>query len=279
MNYPSKKIILAFAGSAFMFFAGAQDKPSKAPASSYFKASASYLSNSVYSGRKDSLVTPYFTPALGYYNKSGFYVSAAASYLSSAAESRIDLFTLDIGYDFTISDQVSGGIYASKYFYNQSSSAVKSDMRAGLGGSISYDPGFVTLSGGLDIALSSSADIIFNASLAHAFTIGEEGNQWTITPTVSTSLGTQNFYQGYVKNRRGSGNQNIQLQKKGRFSLLDYELSLPIAYDAKKWGLFFTPTYALPQNPITLTLTNGTVIFTEKIENTFYAEVGVYFKF
>ena len=72
---------------------------------SYFKFSGTYLSNFIYNGRQDSITTPYITPSLGYFDKSGFYVIGSLSYLSSAKEKRVDLFSFDIGYDFSISQK------------------------------------------------------------------------------------------------------------------------------------------------------------------------------
>ena len=76
-----------------------------------------------------------------------------------------------------------------------------------------------------------------------------------------------------------NGNTGIVQVQQNKFGILDYELSLPIAYDAKKWGLFFTPTYAIPQNPISYTAPGGNIFVAEKFDNVFYAEFGAYLKF
>src|ERR1700712_5740709 len=72
-------------------------KPVSAPVKSYFSAGLSYLTNSVYNGRKDSVATPYITPTIGYYDKSGFFIDGSLSYLSRAGSSRIDLFNIEAG--------------------------------------------------------------------------------------------------------------------------------------------------------------------------------------
>ena len=246
--------------------------------SSYFKLSTSYLTNSVYNGRKDSVTLPYITPTIGYFDKSGFFVSGSLSYLAATGNSRIDLFALETGYDFTISNKLSGGIYGSKYFYNNTSTAVRSEMKGGLGGSVSYDPGFVTFSGGIDLSFSSKTDINLSGSLAHGFYLGDK-EEWSITPTISANLGTQNAFQDYIKKRRSKTGRSttIPTNSSGNFGILDYELSLPTGYDGNKWGLFFTPTYAIPQNPISIV--TGSVTTTEKLGNSFYAEFGVFIKF
>ena len=249
--------------------------------SSYFKLATSYLTNAVYNGRKDSVTLPYITPSLGYYDKSGFYISGALSYLSSSSNSRIDLFSLTTGYDFNLSDKVSSGIYASKDFYNNTSTAVRSETTGSLGGNISYDPGFISVNGGINVLFSSQTDVSLDGSVAHSFSLGEEGNEWNITPTVAVNLGTQNYYQDYFQNRgkKKNGNSGTVQVQQNKFGILDYELSLPVSYDATKWGLYLTPTYAIPQNPISVTAPGGNTFVSQKLENVFYAQFGVYIKF
>lgn len=267
------------------------------PIKSYFKADISYLSNAVYYGRKDSATLPYITASFGYYHKSGAYINGALSYLASADDSRIDLFSLQGGYNFNISKQVSGGVYANKYFYNSSSYTVKSELKGGVGGNISYDPEIIQASAGIDFSFSDQVDFSLNATLSHAFYIGSDENQWTINPSITSFLGTQNFYKAYYKNRKfvaggtkGRGKKKssstgtaasgtVQVQEHSTFTVLNYELSIPVAYDRIKWGLFFTPTYAIPVHPITFTLPNGTKFNVEKLTNVFFVELGGYIKF
>src|SRR6266550_1773846 len=67
-------------------------KDSTSKTKSYFKVNGNYLSNAVYSGRKDSFTVPYIRSSIGYYNKSGFYIDAGASLLVSSTDTkRIDL--------------------------------------------------------------------------------------------------------------------------------------------------------------------------------------------
>jgi hypothetical protein len=270
---------------------------------SYFKAGLSYLSNSVYYGRKDSLRYPYFTPTLGYYHKSGFYANASLSYLASK-ESRIDLYTLEAGYEFELTHKLTGSLYADKYFYNQSSTNIQSDIKGNGGFTLSYNFGALQFNTGADVMFANKTDFSLNAGLSRDFTIGEEAKQWTITPTVTTYLSTLNFYEGYTSRRAGknaqqpngatiSSNTFITNRSTG-LTLLDFELSVPVSYDAAKWGLSFTPTLALPTNPIftstTTTITprignpfsqtrNTTPTSEKNLTSVFYAELMVYFKF
>src|SRR5438132_1294156 len=101
----------------------AQDSTIKKPAS-YLKMSVSYLSDNVYLGRSDSLKTPYITPSLGYYHKSGLYATIGGSYLTT--ERSIDLFNLTAGYSLS-KGKWDGEITTEKYFYNSTSYSVRSE--------------------------------------------------------------------------------------------------------------------------------------------------------
>ncbi len=305
LRIPSRFILLLIILSCATSLVVAQDKKTdSSKQESYFKLSASYLSNSVYNGRKDSLLTPYITPSFGYYDKSGFYVSGSLSYLSNVTESRIDLFSLDAGYDFDLGSKFSGSVYANKSFYNQASTAIKSDIKGSLGLSMSYDLDFVQLTGGSDILFADKADFALNFGIAHAFYLGDPDNLFTITPSATTNMSTLHFYEGYTDRKVGKkvnqANPNAAsvtsttTVNNNKFTLLDFELSVPLTYDAKKFGLFLTPTFALPQNPVYTTTTSvvklrsgaqssltqdSTPPSEKRIENTFYLELGLYIKF
>ena len=282
-----------------------QEKKEEAAASnSYGKLSLSYLNNAVYNGRKDSLATPYITPTIGYYDKSGFYVSGALSYLSSAKESRIDLFSLDIGYDISITNQLSSNFYGNKSFYNQSSTAVKSDIKGSLGAAFNYDLSVIQLNLASEAVFSQKTDLSLNLGMGHAFNSGVEDHLFSINPSININWSTLNFYEGFtsrkVSKKIGQTIANVASATatttvdKNRFTLLDYELSVPLSYDTKKFGCFLTPTFALPQNPINTTTStviklkngtqttqvqNSTPLSEKKLENSFFWEFGVYVKF
>ena len=195
----SSILILIFIGLTYSV--KAQDTTTRAKVS-YFKANVSYLTNAVYAGRKDSLVNPYLTPSIGYFHKSGFFIEGSLSYLAAIGESRIDLFALQTGYDFTFSNKLYGGIYASKYFYDNASTAVRSESKGSMGGNLSYNPGFVTFLGGADLIFSTMIDINVIGAISHPFYFGDTDNEWSITPTTSVNLGTQNYYQDFLVNRK-----------------------------------------------------------------------------
>lgn len=297
-------IILIIISSFFALKTNAQSQEKDAM-KSYFKAGLGYLSNAVYNGRQDSLPTPYITPTFGYYDKSGFHASASLSYLAASTEKRIDLYTLEIGYDFDINDKLSASVYADKYFYNTASTNIQSDIKGVAGASFSYDFDVFQLSAGTDVLFATKKDFSLNAGVGHAFTIGDQGKQWTINPTATVNASTLNFYEGYTnrrvgKNAKKNGAGNVAsvttiTNRDNGLTLLDYELALPISYDAAKWGFAFTPKLALPQNPIHTSTTttfnpnNSNTPITHTSDSTplaernlgtpFYAELSFYIKF
>jgi hypothetical protein len=254
---------------------------------SYFKFSLSYLSNSVSYGRKDSLAVSYLTPAIEYRDKSGLYFEGSLSYLTGTG-SQIDGADVTAGYDFdSRNGKLSGGLYASKYFTSSSSYSVRSEVKGAAGGSLDYNLGPVSLSAGTDLSFSNKMDIVLNFGVSRQFELNDK--RWAIAPSAVVNAGTQNFYQDYLtkrkysqRRRRRAGSTpaavNVIVINKS-FAILDYELSSPINYDGHKWGLFFTPTYSIPENGFKYSLNNGATYQSQKLSNTFYAEVGAYIKF
>lgn len=271
---------------------------------SYFKADLNYLNDLVYLGRKDSIAVPYLTATIGYYHKSGFYLSGALSYMPSPTQSRIDLFTVDAGYDYTINDIFSGSVYGEKYFYNKSSNSIKSDISGVIDGSITADLTALQLGVDAGISFASKADYTTTLSASHLFAIGEEKNGFSLNPTFNVNFSTLNFYEGLTNRKFGkkhlgnnpnylSINSTTVASKQG-FGLMDFEFSIPLEYKLDKFVFYVTPYYAIPKNPIatttdaTITLRNGSTIkqqfdstpWSEKnLTSLFYLEIGLNLSF
>jgi hypothetical protein len=209
-----------------------------------------------------------------------------------------------VGYDFYFGDHFDGSVYANKSFYNQSSTAIKSDIMGSVGTYLSYDFNYIQLIAGADVSFANKTDIGVNVGLAHAFSFGEEDSKFRLTPTVLANMSTLHFYEGYTSRKLGKkarklipnlvSSTSVTTVNNSMFTLLDYECSLPFTYDAKKVTFFFTPTLAVAQNPINTTTTTVNILkdgtkntHTKKstpaseinLKNTFYAELGVSFKF
>jgi hypothetical protein len=147
-------------------------------------------------------------------------------------------------------------------------------------------------------------DFTTTLSASHLFTIGEENIGFSINPTFDVNFSTLNFYEGGTNKKfakRGIANNptyqsitSTTVASKQGFSLMDFELSIPLEYKSNNFVFYLTPYYAIPKNPIT-TITNATIklrngnTITQQIDSTpwsernlkslFYLEVGLNYKF
>jgi hypothetical protein len=291
----------------------AQEEKAAKSSTSIFKVKTSYLSNSVYNGRKDSLEVPYLNFSLKYLNSGGFYAGAGISYLVSSYAQRIDAFNINAGYFKEINDNFDFSVNLSKSIYNSNSVSVISEILGNVSGIFSYTNKYFDLSAGAYVMVTpTNPDFSFNLSASHTINLDPE-DQWSVEPAVDVNFGSRHYYGSYISERqrkkgKGSssggsgtsgGNAKIDIEKTvvalgtDQLALLDYEVSVPLYYRGKKWGFFFIPTYAIPQSPITYETTikttvtaNGNSVSTTKVSqaveslsNVFYGEIGVSYKF
>jgi hypothetical protein len=269
----------------------AQDEKAPEKGKSYGKASMEFINNSVYLGRKDSVTTPYLTPSLGYYDKSGFYIVGSLSYLPRSGSNRIDESAIGAGYDFSLGN-FEGEIGAEKLFYNQNSTNVKSEVKGDISVTATYDFGFIETSLQPGINFGSKSDYSLGWGVDHGFSVADD--KLTITPSFLLNGSTRNFYGSYYGKRRfkkkngngGGPTISASVQDASSFKLMDYEWSLPFSYSVKKFTFSFTPDYAIPTNPAVVTIVTKPVVgptvtktMTEKTENIFYFSFDVEIKF
>lgn len=260
----------------------------------YWKLDVGYLSNYVYMGRQDSLPTPYVTPTLAYYHSSGFYLSGSLSFLSEKKSRRVDVGSIDVGYVFDLFENVSGEIYANKSWYNQSSTNIASDIKGYLGGVISYDINFLQLNGGMDVLFSNKPDFTCNLGVSREFHLRFDDSEISLEPTLATNWSTLHSYEGYINRRVGKRpgtavpiNTSITAVTKvqnNQLTLMDYEVSLPFSYSTSHFEISFTPTLALPRNPIyttttIITTTQGGIQNTQTFPSTPSAELNLQSRF
>lgn len=258
---------------------------------SYILTDVSYINDAVFMGRRDSIAAPYIFPSIGYYDKSGFFTDASASYLTSSDENRVDLFLISVGY-LSNSEKLSGGISGTAYFFNKDSYNVLSETVGDITGMLGYDfKAFeVMLSASSYFNRESSADIFVGAMIDRTFYAAD--NKLLIAPSISIHAGSQYFYQEYYStsrlgNRKGQGKGSgvtepsvfttVEIAEASKFNLLNVELSLPFQYYHKQFIFSFTPVLAFPQSSVTIT-TEDTVIM-EDLENVFYFSAGISYWF
>ena len=263
------------------------------PARSYFQGGINYLSNNVYLGRKDTVNMPYITANVAYYHKSGLYLNTSFSYLPNSDPGRIDLITVEGGYNFK-KGKFDGEFSAAKFFFSSLSNNVKADLKGSLAFLAGYDLGFIKPVVTPTLNISNKLDFTLSTGIEHTFY--SEDNDFDITPEFTMNGSTQNYYNSYYRNRKFKvKKKKVTVIEKGtvsgvvldasQFKILDYEFTLPANYTYKKFTFNFTPTYAIPVNPAVVSITRQianqaptTVTRNEKIGNSFFWQAGFIYK-
>ena len=267
----------------------AQENQNMDKEGSYILTDFSYQNDAIFLGRRDSISTPYLSSSLGYYNRSGLFVDASMSYLTKSNENRIDLVLASFGYRFG-SNKFTGVLSGTKYFFNDKSYNVQSEIEGDFSAVLSYDFGILeaSLISSSYFSKNTNPDFFLGAQIAKSLFLIHK--RLLIKPTFNSIAGSQYFYQEYYRyNRIGSrkGNttgQNQQTVTKAlvidevsKFSLLNIEISLPIQYYYKSILFSFSPKWAFPQTNATITTADTTT--KESLNNIFYWSAGISFWF
>ncbi len=117
----SRLLLVALWVPAFYFGLIAQNikkavKEKSTDTPSYVMADVSYINDAVFMGRRDSIAAPYIFPSIGYYDTSGFFADASASYLTGSEANRVDLFLISAGY-LSSSDKVKWRHFGHRLFF------------------------------------------------------------------------------------------------------------------------------------------------------------------
>lgn len=254
----------------------------RAEKKSYGLINTNYYNNIVFLGRKSSVKAPYLSVLAGYYHTSGLFINGGVSYLAASGENRIDLFSIKTGYDF-YAKSFSAGISGTKYFFNTKSYTVKSELSGNLSAYMNYNFDILDVYVDGSTYFGNTTDFIAGAAVSHTFYAVNDN--LTIIPSLYLNAGTQNYYSDYNNNRRfgrhmldGGGSQSLGTgMMGGSFTILDYELSVPVSYTIKKLGFSFAPVFAIPVSPATITNSQNT--YKEDLSNSFFWSVGISYKF
>ncbi|HEY4876497.1 MAG TPA: hypothetical protein VIH86_13050 [Puia sp.] len=267
---------------------------------SFWLANINYLNNNVYLGRKDSVLSPYFTASVGYYHKSGLFINASASYLTEPGQGRIDLTTIDGGYSI-IKTKFEGLITISKYIFSSESYNVRSEIEGSANIFVGYDFDFIKPTLQATLNFGNNTDHAAGLGLEHTFYAIER--KLTITPTFDVNASTQNYYNNYYKFRRYSTKRLLKavrlqrllneitetgyVENPNEFKIMDYEWSIPVTYTVKRFTFNFSPSYAVPENAaiVDVTITSARLGTRtkqrgkEQISNSFFFVTGVSYSF
>jgi hypothetical protein len=266
---------IAFAASLFVH---AQEQIELRHEKSYFDVSANYLSNAVYFGRKDSAFTRYFRPSISYHHKSGLYVDVGLSYQTgNAKQKRTDLFSIDAGYEFYMGERIQGDLHASRLFFKNIKEDIFPDLKGIAGFNMMYDTYLFEIDGSADLYFSKNKRLITRLGISREFEIGKK---LSIIPGIHAISGTQYYYYDDLHEYITPDEDTILTATwKKKISLLDYEISVPVIYETKWYGIYLIPTYAIPKNPVNFEIDEDEKrLNRELLIRSFFVELGVHFK-
>jgi len=300
------KLLIAMVLSTTIFCANAQTDSVKTK-KSYFKAGVSFTNDNVFVGRTDTVTSPSLSTRISYTLKSGVYFSGGVDYFTKNRTDALDGGNIEAGYNYSINDNLNGGISFTKLFYNANSTRLSASISSELNTYLDYDIADIISTGiniGYSIAKSGfKNDIILNPTLSHDFAfenvLNKKKDLLIISLTAGMNAGTQNFYDGYLtrlttKNKRNSGFTAAQLVVYNKtlkdyktylekLGVLDYELAVPLLYKIGHVLFSFTPTFAFPQNGLAAPKNVYQVAIQKGIpplqSSEFYFETGISIKF
>lgn len=242
--------LLPLAASAFSPAGSAPADTTDAPKRS-FSAALGYGSNSTYFGRSQAVAFPYLTADFTYTTKGGIYGSVGLYNLLNTPNA-LDETDLTVGWDHDFGETLDASISYSHFFFPTGSQLVKSSVSNALDAGLGQDWG----------AFYSrlSATYLFGKSTAKgdAFLILENSRSFetkhgfgahdyfSVEPAVSVAAGTQSFTEATLNKR--NGNAPAKVRNVRRFTLVDYELAVPVTYTVGKLALSAGWRYVVPVN-------------------------------
>lgn len=281
-------LIVAFLSEGLPGLAQVKDSTTaKDPAVSrektHLNLGVTYNSGMNYYGRVDSLKSRGIYPFVGVSFKSGLYLSSTFVFIDNSIASQYAATLLEGGYNFKNSNgNWAGNLSASKYFYQAGTDLVQSAVKEVVAASLTNLNKIVNVTLEADAKFSDHIDPGMQAGLDHTirFTRVLSGKDvLVLDPSAYVYAGTQHFTQTFFqqKNLLLFPVAEQQLTKNSQeFSVLAYELSMPVVYGYKKLNFIFSPAYILPQH---LLSTSGQAVASGTAENLFYLTLTVKFSF
>jgi hypothetical protein len=225
-----------------------------------------------YYGRVDSLKSSALSPFVGVNFANGLYVNANFVFIHNSLQSQYAATLLEGGYNFRNKQgSWAGNLSTTRYFYQDNTDLIQSTIRQSITASITQLNKVVNITVGADVKFSSQADPGAQAGLDHIIRWGNVFGKGVIVldPSAYVYAGTQHFSQTFLQQQHflllPAGEQMVTTDSR-QFSVLDYELSIPMILAFGKFSFILSPAYVLPQH-----------VLTGKADNLFYTTATVKF--
>lgn len=257
------------------------------PSNFSFNASAQYMSNLTYAGRKDMSSIPALLPGITAIYKHSFFVNALGYFDINGAKSGAEGLSISPGYLFSLDTgkKFGGSVVATKFFITNSSPIIMSSFNALIDGQLYYSgPVKFSIGGTFSLDKDNKRDWINTIQLEKEVWLLKNGTMKTnglkITPTITTFSGSQEFTETYYVESQvpravtnptalspitslfpGLSQQQVLsqtvTQQKERevkqYKLLAASVSMPIDYTLSSWQFTVTPYFTRPFNEVNYT--------------------------
>lgn len=227
----------------------------------------SYGSNSSFLGRYQAKLLPYYSADVSYKSKTGLWLSLF-TYDVANSNSFIDEVDVMLGWTKDLSKRVDASLYYTRYFFTGSSELIKASVANTTSGAIGYDWRILYSKISAHYIFGDMHDFFVVFENSRYFEVPgffDDQDYFSCDPKISIISGTQTFVDTYYINQgtplvnpgnpsrggRPSGGgttTTAEQSSQTTFSVLSYELSLPIAYNKGRFAFEVNGRYSIPVN-------------------------------
>lgn len=222
----------------------------------------SYGSDIQFFGRTGPITYPFASSYAIYNFKNGIFLYGSGVKVLGY-NPFFDEIDLGGGYLYNITKQWTSSVSYIRFLFNKDAAQViKSGSSNDFNLNSSYNWGIAKSSVILDYLFGTTNDVFLTVNTSKyfesKFSIFDDKDYLTFTPTIAAIFGTQNFVQQYsVDHQYRQDYDNLfysnpsiprQAHDNGLFKLLDYNIKLPIAYNRTHYTLEFSYKYSIPLN-------------------------------
>jgi hypothetical protein len=246
-------------------------------------ASLGYGSNLAFYGRIQPVAYPYLTTELTYTSKVGVWASVVVSNLLPTP-TLVDETNLVVGWDGDLTKRMDASISYSRFFFPPNSPLIKSSVNNSIESYLGYDWGYLYSRLNADFLFGpDSRDGFVQLDNSRYFSLKKLGKGVLSTePKLSVLAGTQNFDAVSVVQQLQRGNSTKSMGKgktkqhqittttySTRFSVLAYELQVPLTYTVGRVTGQATYRYLVPVNLVDDEDSVASSFFTATLQVTF----------
>ncbi len=234
-------------------FGGDAAEDLSAPEGSALIAGVKYTSHFAYRGRDNAAPTPAVIPSVTYQHASGLSVNLTRYWFANAY---IPWGETDLGaeYDFDLTDELSGYIAYTRFWFADSSELSRSMFTNSVFGGITWSNPVSALEVDLDEDFGTRSEFTAVVNLSFPITLKEPASGWGIDvqPGFSATYGQQIFrlVPQVQIDSTGIDTTGSVLEDSKYFGIMDYEVIVPVRLTLGPAALVLSLLYDVPINVI-----------------------------